>query len=119
MPKTKTAPRNRRPPSAHSKRPKAAAASPARGWSVSRDVVSQRLDDEVVLVQLKTDCVYALNQTAARFWELLASKKSLDAIERQLEQEFAVDKPTLERSVARLLSVLRAKKLVREKGKKL
>ena len=35
------------------------------------DVVFRRLDDEVVLVNMKTNLIYALNPTAARFWELL------------------------------------------------
>lgn len=92
---------------------KSPAAGAASGWQASADVVAQRLDDEVILVQLETDCVYALNPTAARIWELVAARKSPDAIERALSQEFAIDAPTARRSVANLLSALREKKLVR------
>jgi hypothetical protein len=35
------------------------------------DVVSRRLEDEVVLVHLRTNRIYKLNETGARLWELL------------------------------------------------
>jgi hypothetical protein len=70
-------------------------------------------------VQLKTDRVYALNRTAARFWELLAARKSLGAIERKLAEEFEVGGERLRKSIERLLSSLHSKKLVRRTGKPL
>ena len=94
---------------------KARRAKPKRasgGLRVSREVVSRRLGDEVILANLKTDRVYALNQTAARFWELLASRRSLESAERQLIREFAVEPSKLARQVAGLVSTLKAKKLV-------
>src|SRR5829696_3032146 len=36
------------------------------------DVSWRRLGDEVVIVHLKTNQIYRLNRTAARFWELVA-----------------------------------------------
>jgi len=80
---------------------------------VSGDVVSRRLGDEVILVNLATDRVYALNQTAGRFWELLASRHGLPSIERTLAREFAIEGAKLSREIARLVSSLEAKKLVR------
>ncbi len=85
----------------------------SRALRTSGDVVSRRLGDEVILVNLKTDRVYALNETAARFWELLTSRKSLRSVEQALAKEFAVDDAKLSREIARLVSTLRAKKLVR------
>jgi predicted methyltransferase len=82
------------------------------GLRVSRDVISRRLGDEVILVNLKTDRVYALNQTAARFWELLASRRSIQSIERQLMREFTVEPSKLGRHISGLLSTLKAKKLI-------
>ena len=83
------------------------------GLRVSRDVVSRRLGDEVILVNLATDRVYALNQTAARFWELLASRRGLPSIERALGREFAIEGAKLSREITRLVASLEAKKLVR------
>lgn len=103
-----------------SKRPAAGRRARASGsrasaaWRVSAEVVSQRLDDEVILVDLTTDRVYALNDTAARVWELLASGRSIEHIERKLAQEFTVSPAHLRRSVTRLVSMLERRKLVRE-----
>lgn len=96
--------------SSNPERPRARA-----GLQVSSEVVSRRLGDEVILVNLKTDRVYALNPTAARVWELLAARRSLASIERKLAEEFSVDGSKLARDVTRLLATLRAKKLVRAK----
>jgi hypothetical protein len=82
---------------------------------VSGDVISRRLGDEVIMVNLKTDRVYALNPTAARVWELLAARRSVASIERKLAEEFSADGAKLSRDVARLVATLRAKKLVRAK----
>jgi hypothetical protein len=93
-------------------RPKRARQAARGALRVSGDVVSRRLGDEVILVNLQTDRVYALNQTAARIWELLASRRSPQFIERTLAREFAAEGPKLSREIGRLLSTLRAKKLV-------
>jgi hypothetical protein len=34
----------------------------------NRDVVARRLKDEIVLVHLRTNRIYSLNRTGARFW---------------------------------------------------
>jgi hypothetical protein len=90
---------------------------PRRGaaFQVSAEVVSRRLGEEVILVNLKTDRVYALNPTAARLWELLAARRSVASIERKLAEEFSADGAKLSRDVAKLVATLRAKKLVRAK----
>jgi hypothetical protein len=42
-------------------------------YAATPDVLAQRLDDEVVVVNLRTDRIFALNDTAGRLWELLAA----------------------------------------------
>ena len=59
---------------------------------VNPDVVARRLDDEVVLVHLRTNEIYRLNFTGARFWELLGEGLELDEVKRSLESEFEVDR---------------------------
>ncbi|MGH7896443.1 MAG: PqqD family protein, partial [Candidatus Binatia bacterium] len=87
-------------------------------WRVSDDVIARRLGDEVIVVQLKTDRVYALNDSAARIWELVASGRSVREIQRAVAEEFAVDPAILERSIRRLLSRLNSRRLldVRARG---
>jgi hypothetical protein len=74
--------------------------------SPNPNVVSRRLDDEVVLVHLHTNRIFALNETGARFWELLQSGLDRTEIERELRGEFEVDASTLAREVDALLRAL-------------
>jgi hypothetical protein len=75
-------------------------------------VASQRLGDETVLVHLRTNAVYTLNETGARMWELLGEGLDRDAMLRQLEQEFDVSEEQLVREVDELLSELTREGLV-------
>ena len=54
------------------------------------DVVVRRLQDELVLVNMRTNRIYALNRTGARYWELLAEGHDRPVIEARLLQEFDV-----------------------------
>ena len=76
------------------------------------DVVSRRLEDEVVLVHLQTNRIYTLNETGARLWELLKEGRSRAEIEEQLFQEFEVERDQLQEEVERLLALLAREGLV-------
>ena len=52
----------------------------------SPDVVARRVDDEVVLVNLQTNRIFALNSTGARFWELLEGGADRVEIEETLSR---------------------------------
>lgn len=76
------------------------------------DVVYRELKGEVVLVHLGSDRIYALNETGARFWELLASGHGRDAIHAQMLEEFAVEPSELDREIDALLAELESAGLV-------
>lgn len=78
------------------------------------DVVSRRLDDEVVLVNLQTNKIYSLNPTGARFWELLAEGNDRAAIEGRLLNEFEVTPERLSAEVDALLAALSQAGLIGE-----
>ena len=62
-------------------------------------VVSRRVHDEVVLVHLETNGIFALNATAARFWELIEAGSSQAEAEAQLAEIFDVEATALTREV--------------------
>jgi hypothetical protein len=62
-------------------------------------VVSRRVHDEVVLVHLETNGIFALNATAARFWELIEAGSSRAHAEAQLAEIFDVEATELSREV--------------------
>lgn len=83
---------------------------------IADDVVARRLDDEVVLVHLATNRIYALNPTGARFWELLAEGVERPEIVRRLCAEFAVEPDEVEREVSALSAELSKAGLVTSDG---
>ena len=83
---------------------------------VRDNVVARRVDDEVVVVDLATNRIYALNPTGARFWELLADGQSWTDIRAQLLREFDVDAADLDGEIDRLVRELEAESLVELHG---
>lgn len=58
-------------------------------------IVSRKIADEVILVPIRrnvgeVECLYTLNEVAARVWELLDGKMSLQTVRDTLFGEFAV-----------------------------
>ena len=59
------------------------------------DVISRKMVDDVVLVNLNTEQIYTLNETGARFWELLESGKSIDQILVELLKKYDITEAEL------------------------
>ena len=79
----------------------------------SEDVVGQQLGEEVVLVHLKTNRIFELNQTGGRFWNLLQSENERERIEERLREEYDVSEANLAAEVDSLISTLASEDLVR------
>ena len=77
------------------------------------DVVSRRLGDEVVLVHLKSNRIFSLNPTGARFWELLSDGKSRYEIEAALLGEYDGSREEVSAEIDSLVRLLQAEGLVR------
>lgn len=80
------------------------------------DVVYQRVGDDLVLVHLKTNEIFALNPTAARFWELLAEERSRAEIEATLLGEYDVTPEQLKREIDGILGELTRQKMLHASG---
>jgi hypothetical protein len=76
------------------------------------DVVYRELADQAVLVHLRTNRIYSLNSTGARFWSLLALGGDRNTIERQLLAEFDISHEELRDEVDRLLASFQEEGLV-------
>jgi Coenzyme PQQ synthesis protein D (PqqD) len=76
------------------------------------DVVYRELEGEMVLVHLGTNRIYSLNETGARFWELLGGGGDRAEIERQLLDEFAIDPDELRQEIDAMLVSLANEGLV-------
>lgn len=89
-------------------------ASDERFPTPSPDVVSRRLGDEVVLVDLRTNRIFALSPTGARLWELLSEGRSRPEIEEQLLREYEVPRETVSAEIDSLVRTLEDERLVGE-----
>ena len=88
----------------------------APSWKSGPDVVSQRLGDEVVSLNLRSNRIFSLNRTGARAWELLQTGHDWRAIRSVLLEEFDVQPEELDRELETLAASLAAEGLAPERG---
>jgi hypothetical protein len=81
-------------------------------FKVNPNVVAQRVEGQIVVVNLETNHIFALNSTGARLWDLLSKGYSTSQIHATLSQEYAVDAQGLEAEIEQLLAQLNAESLV-------
>ena len=72
----------------------------------SADAVTKRVGDEVVLVHMRTNRIYTLNRTGARFWELLEEGREIGPAQEELLREFDVGEDQLREEVSGLVDEL-------------
>jgi formylmethanofuran dehydrogenase subunit A len=70
------------------------------------DVVSSRLGDAGVLVNLRTNRILELNATGIRIWELIGEGQRVSAIADRLRAEFDVTPAEVDEELARLVDEL-------------
>jgi hypothetical protein len=81
-------------------------------FRVSPDTIYETLDDRGVLINVTTNEIYELNQTGARFWELLSAGHDQTQIRQIMLQEYDVDETVLDREIEALLASLRSASLI-------
>ena len=76
------------------------------GFRPHPDVLARRVGEEVVLVHMGRNEIFALNPTGARLWELLSEGRSqAEAVER-LKTEFDASDETVEHEAERFMALL-------------
>jgi hypothetical protein len=84
------------------------------------NVVSRVIADETVLLPIyrtskEINCIYTLNKSASRIWELIDGKRRLDGIRGRIAEEFAVTEAHLQKELGKVLSELLEIKAVTKK----
>jgi Coenzyme PQQ synthesis protein D (PqqD) len=87
--------------------------SQPKNLKVNPEVLFQRLENDAVLLHLKTDRFYNLNRTGTRFWELLNEGYDLVHIQEQMLKEFDVEPGALEKEIKDMIASLQKEDLVR------
>ena len=70
--------------------------------SIPEDVLFRELDDEAVLLNLKTGIYFGLNPAGLRIWQLIGQGQSLRQALEVLRDEFEVEADVLERDLLAL-----------------
>jgi hypothetical protein len=72
----------------------------------STDVIGRRLDDRFVVVNLRTNHIYELNETASVLWELLEAETDAARLAPAIVERFDVEADRAQRDVNDTLRVL-------------
>jgi hypothetical protein len=62
-------------------------------------VLFRELDDEAVLLNLKTGVYFGLNPTGLRIWQLIVEGRSLEQVLETMRGEYEVDVQVVERDL--------------------
>jgi hypothetical protein len=81
-------------------------------YKVNPNAVARRVEDQIVVVNLETNRIFALNATGARLWELLSEGHGDSEIFARLSREYDVEESELQSEIDRLLQELTAESLV-------
>jgi hypothetical protein len=83
---------------------------------IPEHVLSRKLDDEMVLLNLESGEYFGLNDTGTRVWELLSNGRSREEVVACLSDEFEVAPEVASGHVATLCDELLAAGLLAEGG---
>jgi hypothetical protein len=81
----------------------------------SNEVVSRKLGDRLVVVNLRTNRIYELNSTASRMWELLEAGSNRTEIEETLLEEYDVERSVASEEIDRTLAEFSSEGLIGER----
>jgi len=84
-----------------------------RSIKIQPDVLSQTVDNEVVLLDLKHELYFGLNEVGARLWQLALDGHDLEEIYSIIGNEYEVEADTLKQDLDQLIAELEKTDLVR------
>lgn len=78
----------------------------SQAFTPSDEVLHQELEGETVLLDLKSERYFGLNESGTRIWTLLIELERPEAVVERMMDEFDVDEDTLRADIADLLTRL-------------
>lgn len=90
--------------------------APPDAFRVPEHVLSRKLEDETVLLNMDSGEYFGLNDTGTRVWELLTEGRGREEIARRLAEEFEVAAEAASDHVASLCEELLAAGLLAAGG---
>lgn len=81
--------------------------------SIPKEVMTRKVGDETVILDLASGTYYGLNSLGSRIWQLLGEGLSLAVVCERLLEEYDVSADVLQSDALKLVSDLQAKGLIR------
>lgn len=82
-------------------------------WQVSSEVLSSKIDEEVILMSLKGEYYFGLDLIGSGIWELLEQQPlTIDELVQLLVVEYEVDEPTCRNDVQTFIDDMFEKQLI-------
>ena len=82
-------------------------------WEISKEVLSSKIDEEVVLMSIEADSYFGLDPIGSHIWELLSAKPATTTeLVETLMEEYDTDIETCQQDVQAFIDDMSARKLI-------
>ncbi len=76
------------------------------------EMLSNKMDNELILLSLQNDRYFGLNEVGTRIWELLEKPVTLDELTEKLAGEYHIAPETCRKELASFIADMTEKKLI-------
>ncbi len=80
-------------------------------YKINTEVVSSKLGDQIIVLNIETGKYYQLDGTSAYIWNLLEDPKTKEQLKEEIEKRF-MSNDRIDRDLESLLHYLRSEKLI-------
>jgi hypothetical protein len=82
-------------------------------WEICKEVLSSKIDDEVVLMSMEADSYFGLDPIGSHIWELLSAKPAtVNELVQSLTEDYDIDEATCIRDVEAFITDMSDRKLI-------
>jgi len=78
----------------------------AQTIEISSEVLTQEVDGETVILDLKSESYFGLNEVGTRIWQLLQEQEDIQTITETMLNEYDMEEEQLEKDIQNLLTQL-------------
>jgi len=79
---------------------------------ISENVLFQEIDNEYVLLNMKTELYFGLNDIGARVWQIISQEGTTDTLIEKIMAEYEVSADALKADISELLNELSKEQLI-------
>jgi len=84
-------------------------------FQVNQEVLSSKIDDEVILMSIAADSYFGLDSVGSRIWEILSQEAvSVDGLIAILMEEYEVEESECREDVVHFIENMSSRKLIIE-----